>query len=236
MPQHTTALDANPFHSTELHSTTQPSTPQHTWKGNPIMLSDITARCTIESISPLCQSRFHDEPKLEGEDPNSYDLRTWRKHMHIHNGTVHIPATAVRLALVEAAKYSKRQIPNQGRATWTAKFSSAIAMLEDIDLGIDPAEVGYVPVMCNANGKPGPGTRVLRRFPIIPNWKATFDVNILDPIIIEDVFTEMLDQAGMFIGIGQNRPANRGVHGRFRTVAVEWIGTAQIDTRSLRVA
>lgn len=200
------------------------------------MISRIKARCSLESQSPYCQSRYHDEPKLEKEMPDAYDIRTWRLHMHVTNGTVHIPARAIHDALTEAAKYSKRQIDGQGKATWTQKFASGIALFEDIDLGIDPKEVDNVGVYCHADGRRGSGRRVTRRFPIIPYWNATFDVHILDPIIVEDVFVEMLEQAGLYIGIGQNRPQNRGVHGRFNVLQVEWIGSAEPDLRHSRSA
>lgn len=191
------------------------------------MLSIITAKCTIESIAPYCQSRQHGEPRLEGEDPDKHDARTWRHKMHVVNGSVFIPSRAIHYALMEAAKYSKRQIPNQGKATWTQKFASGIALLEEIDLRIDPETVNFVAVPCHANGVRGSGKRVIRRFPIIPQWRTEFDVNILDPIITQDIFTEMLEQAGIFIGVGQNRPQNAGTHGRFRVVSVEYIGEAQ---------
>lgn len=195
------------------------------------MLSIISARCTIESIAPYCQSRQHGEPRLEGEDPDKHDERTWRHKMHVVNGSVCIPARAIHDALTEAAKYSKRQIPNQGKATWTQKFASGIALLEDVSLQINPDTVTCVAVSCHATGVRGSGKRVIRRFPIIPQWRASFDVSILDPIIVKGIFAEMLEQAGMYIGIGQNRPQNRGTHGRFRVVSVDYIGEAQPEQR-----
>jgi hypothetical protein len=201
------------------------------------MLSIIVARCTLASSAPYCQSRYHDEPENEGESKENYDIRTWKLRMHVQKSlnadraTVHIPGRAIHDALTSAAKYSKKQIPGQGKATWTQKFASGIALLENVDLGIDPDTVTFVPVYCHATGIPGSGKRVVRRFPIIPEWQATFDVTILDPIITEEVFTEMLEQAGMFIGIGQNRPQNRGTHGRFKILNVTWLGAAQPKSR-----
>ena len=200
------------------------------------MLTDISAHCTLESISPYCQSRYHGEAYLEGETHEAYDMRTWRHHLHVKDGTVIIPARAILDCLIDAAKYSKRQIPGQGRATWTQKFASGLVLFEDIKLGISPDVIDYVPVYCNADGKRGGGTRVLRRFPIIPAWRAGFTISILDPILIEDIFVDILEQAGMFIGIGQNRPQNRGTHGRFRIVKVDWLGAAQPDLRRRRAA
>jgi hypothetical protein len=31
----------------------------------------------------------------------------------------------------------------------------------------------------------------MRRFPLIPKWKTTFDVHVLDPIITEAILKEM---------------------------------------------
>ena len=195
-------------------------------------MNTITATVTLESMSPLCQSRYHDEPHLEGETSDAYDLRVWRSKMHVKDGTVHIPAKALHDAVTEAAKYSKQQIPGQGKATWTQKFASGIALFEDVSLGIDVDDVDCVAVPCNADGVRGSGKRVIRRFPIVPKWTATFDITILDPIVTKEVLTDMLEKAGLYIGVGQNRPQNRGTHGRFRVIDIDWKGEQQIRRRA----
>jgi hypothetical protein len=63
--------------------------------------------------------------------------------------------------------------------------------------------------------------------PIIPAWQADFVAMILDPIITEDVFHEMLEIGGLFIGLGQNRPQNGGSSGRFEIVAIDWNAALQ---------
>lgn len=184
------------------------------------------ARLTLASITPYSQSRQHDEAKLEGENHEAYDARTWRHKMSVANrdgaDTVVIPAHGLHQAIAAAAKYSKRQIPGQGKATWTAKFLSGITLFEDPALNIDPATVGVVTISANADGVRGSGKRVPRRFPIIPSWEATFDVYILDPIITQEVFREMVEIAGMFIGIGRFRPEKGGTNGRFKIVSLAW--------------
>ncbi len=184
------------------------------------------ARVTISGITPLSQSRQHDEPKLDGERPDDYDKRTWRSKLNVANRdgkpTVVIPAHGLHQAIAAAAKYSKRQIPGQGKATWTAKFTAGITLLEDPALNIDPATVDAVTISANADGIRGSGKRVPRKFPVIPQWSATFDVVILDPIITEEVFREMLAAAGMFVGIGRFRPEKGGTNGRFRVDSVQW--------------
>ena len=184
------------------------------------------ATLTLVSITPYSQSRQHDEPKLEGENHEAYDVRTWRSKLSVATRegkpTVVIPAHGLHQAIAAAAKYSKRQIPGQGKATWTAKFLSGITLFEDPALNIDPATVGSVTISANADGVRGSGKRVPRRFPILPEWEATFDVYILDPIITQDVFREMVEIAGMFIGIGRFRPQNGGTNGRFRIQSLVW--------------
>jgi hypothetical protein len=184
------------------------------------------ATLTLASITPYSQSRQHDEAKLEGENHEAFDVRTWRSKLSVATRegkpTVVIPAHGLHQAIAAAAKYSKRQIPGQGKATWTAKFLSGITLFEDPALNIDPATIGSVTISANADGVRGSGKRVPRRFPILPEWEATFDVFVLDQIITQEVFREMVEIAGMFIGIGRFRPQNGGTNGRFKIKSLVW--------------
>lgn len=190
------------------------------------------ATVTLRGMTPYSQSHQHDEPKLEGEGPDAFDERTWRskQNVAIRHGkpTVVIPAHGLHQAIAAAAKYSKRQIPGQGKATWTAKFASGISLLEDPSLDVDPATVPSVTISANSDGVRGSGKRVKRRFPVINEWQTTFDVYILDPIITEDIFREMVEIAGMFIGIGRFRPQNGGGNGRFQIAKLDWQDNRQI--------
>jgi hypothetical protein len=190
------------------------------------------ATLTIRGLTPLSQSRGHDEPMLEGESRDAYDARTWRSKLNVATRggepTVIIPAHGLHQAIAAAAKYSKRQIPGQGKATWTAKFLSGIALLEDPSLNLDPATVGHVTISANADGVRGSGKRVPRRFPQIPEWSTTFEVYVLDPIITQEVFREMVEIAGMFIGLGRFRPEKGGTNGRFRIERLDWVDNRKL--------
>ena len=115
-------------------------------------LSLIVATCTLQSLTPYSQSRKHDEPKLEGEGADDYNRRTWRAQQHVENGTVHIPAFGLHQSFVSAARYSKKQIPGQGKATWTKKFEAGIAFFSNVDIGVDPNTVEYIDIYANADG------------------------------------------------------------------------------------
>ncbi len=183
-----------------------------------------SAIVALRSVSPYSQSRQHDEPKLEKESHEAYDRRTWRSKLNVSadGKSVVIPAHGLHQSIAAAARYSKRQIPGQGKATWTAKFTAGIMIAEDIRLGIDPASVGQITISANADGVRGSGKRVPRRFPIIPEWQAEFEVFILDSIITPEIFREMLEIAGLFIGIGRFRPEKGGVNGRFSVASLAW--------------
>ena len=182
------------------------------------------ATATLTGISPLSQSRQHNEPKLEGETHDAYALRTWRKHLNISpaSGNIIIPGHGMQQALVAAARYSSTQIPGQGKKTWTAKFASGIAILSDIDTDISPDAAKMITISANADGVRGSGKRVPRHFPILYEWAATFEAHILDPIITEAVFRDMLETAGMFIGIGRFRPEKAGQNGRWKVTDLKW--------------
>lgn len=187
---------------------------------------------TIRGLTPYSQSRQHDEPRLDGESHDAYDARTWRSKLNTSSRdgreTVVIPAHGLQQAIAAAAKYSKRQIPGQGKATWTAKFLSGISLLEDPALNIDPAKVLGITISANADGVRGSGKRVPRRFPVMNEWEATLEVYVLDPIITEDVFREMVEIAGMFIGVGRFRPEKGGTNGRFVIKSLDWQDNRQL--------
>lgn len=189
------------------------------------------ATLTLTGLTPMTHSHQHDAPKLEGERADDYDIRTWRNKLNTNaDGTsIVIPAHGFHQCIAAAAKYSSRQIPGKGKSTWTKHFTAGIMMMDNPELGIDPASVNFITISANADGVRGSGKRVTRRFPVIPTgWETTFDVYILDPIITEQVFREMVELAGMFIGLGQFRPQNGGTNGRFKIKSLVWTDNRQI--------
>jgi hypothetical protein len=188
-----------------------------------------TAQISISGVSALTQSRYHEIPKLKGELAQDYDRRTFQNHLHVlDDGNVIIPRAGMHQCLTNAAKYSKKQIPGQGKATWTAKFQSGISVEGPLRLTrngkpITVQDTAFIDVYANSDGVRGSGKRVMRRFPQIPaGWECTFSVIILDPIILQDVMSEFVSIAGLYIGIGQYRPANGGDNGRFQLNSMVW--------------
>lgn len=182
---------------------------------------------TLVGTSPYSQSYKHDQPKLEKESNDAHERRTWRSKMTVIDlgggkKSVAIPAHGLHQAIAAAAKYSKRQIPEQGKATWTAKFTAGIMIPANPPLNIDPETVPSVAINANSDGVRGSGKRVTRLFPEMSSWRAIVEVYVLDSIITKDVFTEMVEIAGKFIGIGRFRPEKGGINGRFRLEKLVW--------------
>lgn len=190
------------------------------------------ARIVLQSMSPYSQSRNLDDiPAKKGEAPDAYDKRVWMERLHCDGGNrVLIPESALLQAVVAGAKYSKKQIKGQGKATWTAKFQSGL-MLPNGDVPTDQTreDVTHYDCYANADGVRGSGRRVWRRYPMLTGWTAEAEFYVLDPIIVEDVFTEILALTGLFIGIGRWRPEKGGQNGRFKIRSVEWEDNREFD-------
>lgn len=182
------------------------------------------AKVTIVGLSPLSWSRFHDEPKLEKEKPDAYDERTWIKKLHTKDvdgeERMFIPAHGLLQCIAAGATGTGEKI---GTQTWGQKFRSGLLFPDDPLIDNPMSDVRCVTIFAHANGRRGPGTRVMRRFPYLPpGWTARFEVYMLDEIIVRDMFVRMVNVAGMFKWLGRFRPENSGTNGRFRIKEIDW--------------
>lgn len=180
------------------------------------------AAVSIVGVTPYSQSRklLDERPKSKSWD--EWEKDTWLDKLNVENGKIIIPGHGIQQAIIAAAKYSGAQIPGQGKKTWTAKFTSGILIDGDGETGATPADARAVSIQANSDGVRGSGKRVLRIFPQLDTWSATFDVLILDPIISRQVFQDTLEIAGQLIGLGRFRPEKGGRNGRFIIDRIDW--------------
>ena len=179
---------------------------------------------TLKSISNYSQSRFHNEPKLEKENHEDYEKRTWQKRLHAtEKGYVFIPPMAFKNCLSECAKYISVQIPGKGKATYTKHFEAGVMVTDPLVLPVKAKDVKGEWLHVPSDGRRGGAKRVMKCFPYIPHWGGDVSFFIFDDTITTDVFKYHLDQAGKFIGIGRFRPRNNGFYGRFSVEEVELI-------------
>lgn len=64
---------------------------------------------------------------------------------------------------------------------------------------------------------PATGGRILEHRPCFGDWQTSFEVEIY-PGVDENLARNLIDAAGLRIGIGDMRPAKRGPYGRFKVI------------------
>lgn len=184
----------------------------------------------IEGISAYSQSRDHDTSKLDKEGPDEYDQRTWRERAHYDPETriCEIPGMAFKMAMADAAKRMQVRIPGKGKSTYTKNFLSGLIVPENPSLGVSVDDAFCEVVNCHSNGIRGSGSRVKRRFPMFKRgWQVEVQFMVIDDEIPQDLFMQVLKEAGNLIGVGRFRPQNGGYLGRFRVRAINWSEQAE---------
>jgi hypothetical protein len=180
----------------------------------------------LNGISPYSQSRHFDAdmvPKLERENADAYDKRTWREHLHVdQEGRVFIPGMAFKQAMTDACRFLGHKVPEKRNATWTKHFQSGIMIFDNLVLPVRKEDVQSERLYLNADGKRGGGTRVWRTYPVLRNWAGSLDIYVVDELIIQPVLRAHLEAAGRFIGVGRFRPQNGGFYGLFEIARIDW--------------
>jgi hypothetical protein len=178
----------------------------------------------VEGVSPFMFCKPVLEKPAQGETHDAKEERTWRGRIHKDpaTGQAYIPAMAWKNGLAAAAKRAGIQIPGQGKARYTKHFESGILVLDNVVLPIKaddvPGDWRFVP----SSGISGDGKRVMKCFPYVAEWGGTVEYYVIDPVITEDVFAQVMEQFGQFVGVGMYRPENRGIHGRFAVRSIKW--------------
>lgn len=182
-----------------------------------------TAVATLKSVSPYSQSKHYTTEKLNKEIPKDYEARTWKDRLHVtDDGHVFIPPMSFKNCMSEAAKFLGIQIPGKGKSTYTKHFEAGVLVTDALVLNIKKDQVTGEWLFVPSDGIRGSGKRVDKCFPVIHQWSGDVTFHILDETITEDVFINVLKQAGAFIGIGRFRPRNNGFYGRFTVEKVRW--------------
>jgi len=177
-------------------------------------------KAELRSLSPYSQSKFHDVPKKEKEQADAYEARTWRERLHVMKDEIFIPPMALKNCLSECAKYLGMQIPGRGKNTYTKHVEAGVMITEPIFLGIKKDDAIGEWFFMDSQGRRGGSSRVKRCYPMVPEWKATVEIHVIDETITEDVLKLHLEEAGKFIGIGRFRPRNNGFYGRFELLSL----------------
>ncbi len=184
-----------------------------------------TVTIKIEGLTAYSASKYFEPNVLKGETKDAHEKRRWREKAHLNDaGTVYVPGVAFKLALDETAQLLNEKIPGKGNQTWTGQFATGVVAMSDVDLGIKADEMKAIQIFAHANGKRGPGTRVMRFFPYITTWGGELEMRVFNDTLPEDVFERFFTQAGLLAGVGRGRPITKSPagNGRFRPVKFTW--------------
>ena len=182
------------------------------------------AECVLVSSTPYSQRTYYEGPKLPKESDKDFEARTWKEHCHVDkDGYIFIPPMAFANVIKEAARYLSLPIQGKGKQTYTKHFESGVLVPEPLRLSVTKDTVEGEWVFVPSDGKRGGGRRVLKCFIFIREWKGKVVFYILDDIITEDIFRQVLKTAGDLIGIGRFRPSHWGYYGRFKAEKVTWV-------------
>jgi len=180
-----------------------------------------TYQIEISGLSPMLHHSSagigmdKESGKKKGGEAINGDPEEWRKSVYFDdNEGVYFPSLNIEACLVEASKNFKVT----GRATATKYFKSSISInedmvpffvngkkissLEDIAQGKDGCQVFKMSVRNPATRMRN--TRYRARF---DNWSCKFNILVLtDDYIPQARLKEVLEYAGMYVGLGDFRP------------------------------
>lgn len=170
-----------------------------------------TVEVTIKGITPLLMHRF----RLEGADSTS-KMRTgvpdWKKEAEFAlycdgEGVLYQPAEHIERAMTAAAGSLK--IPGKRGATYSKLVSSTVDVIPStIPHKIQRYEIDARPVVVQR-------ARIIRYRPRLDEWELDFTLQLNDDQLPIEVCKRILDDAGLYVGIGDFRPQRKGKFGKF---------------------
>ena len=183
-----------------------------------------TINITIEGKTPLLLHRFTDEAaigstkgtRLVNTGNNATPREQAESCLYEHEGELIIPQPNLFRCLIDAGKYFKN-----GRSKVTTQKTSLIPAclsIEELYIPIEHKEPWCVdtrPVRI-----PATGGRILRHRPIFNDWKLSFTLEVDDDMINLKLVRDIVDAAGLRIGLGDFRPDTKGPFGKF--VVTSW--------------
>ena len=197
-----------------------------------------TVNAKIEGISPLLHHRFalsangKTKPKKTTGVVDYSD--EWRGTCYVNeDGELYEPATHIEASMTKAAVTIK--IPGKGNKTFkdlcrAAVFVDPFAIPHTDNNGeirqlpknppVTTTLISDAPVYVDVRAAVVQRARVARaRLAFNTGWRLSFNLEVADDQLPVETLQDILTEAGLKIGIGDNRPRN----GRFRIVQFETV-------------
>jgi hypothetical protein len=184
-----------------------------------------TYKVTLVSDTPVIYNRLKRELQLEIKDLkkdqiDDWEAHNWRRKAEFDEEQNLVFPTEWIKGVLEAACKASRMVPHFATSknqTYTSYASSMVVIIKQT-LGKVNDLIEYA-VYVNGRGSMGKGgSKVFRIRPMLKSWKLTFELK--DPfgrMKIEEL-KELLEYAGLMIGVGDNRKNN---YGRFQVKEIK---------------
>jgi len=175
------------------------------------MENEIKYSVEIKGVSPLLMNRFIPE-QLVGTKVrrgNAKEVSVEDKLYLTEDGKPYVPSAYIRNSLIDAGKAVK--IKGKGKSTYSKLLGSSLIVQPDVI--IINSSTGWKPFTATAVNPATRGRMTVTR-PMFKDWKLEFEVIMPDDINEED-FAKIFDEAGRYVGIGDWRPAKKGMYGKF---------------------
>jgi len=184
---------------------------------------------TIKGITPIRQHKRPEEevPKFGGRKPTDEEaLKLFNAHRYYEKGIGYYqPSSQVKKALVLAAH--RISVPGEGRSKFSKYVSSSILIEPDllkhkIQGKTNVRSIGH----WTTNVSRGMQMQVWCVKPQIDKWELDFEITNLQPEVITDGYLKkFLEYAGMFCGLGADRPERGKNFGRFEVKSFKLLKT-----------
>jgi hypothetical protein len=168
----------------------------------------------ISGISPLLINRFHEDAQAEAtsgvhsraRDPQTPEEDAQSRLYVLPDGTHYFPAENLRQSMITAAGRHKI-----GRRSASTDAAAALSVEPDAMTLIGDWHVDSRAVVI-----PATKGRLLRHRPMFDKWTVHFNILVVSSMFDVTLARRVLDDAGLFVGIGDFRPQKKGPFGRFQ--------------------
>ncbi|MFA5688594.1 MAG: hypothetical protein WC959_05560 [Kiritimatiellales bacterium] len=165
----------------------------------------------IRGISPLLMNRFLLEPvpglqKMTAEE--QAEIAAYRTE----GGELFIPGINMQRALISGAKYSK----GKGRASLQSVAAACLLITaEQLPLGCRKFTVDSRSVVV-----PATKGRIVRHRPRLNEWTLNFELEYDPELLSREQVETIVRDTGRRVGLGDFRPENKGMFGRFDVIEI----------------
>ena len=178
-----------------------------------------TVIVSIKGITPLLMHRFPmdgaDAPGKKRTGVPDWQAEGERGLYKDEKGQIYEPASHLDGAIKQAAKSFK--IQGRRGASYSKLVASTVVVVPE---AVPHKLIKYVidarPVVIQR-------ARIIRYRPRFDEWALDFTLQLLDDQLPVDIVKQVLDHAGLYIGIGDYRPDKGGKFGKFMVTKFEEI-------------